>query len=255
MVWCRETESTAYAAWARTEDDCQTPIWPLINAKGLKLRLDGLVNNDQPYAASAVLTPREEADIVDACKELNRHGQGVSRKELGNMVLESLELRPVINAGRNYTPLSHNAKEMVASGKVGSSWFTNFFAEHRDISERQPCPEEIARAKWMTKENSLKHFEFLGACLRRAGILVDGKIIDPRRVLNSDECPNPYGGTGGRGSVVAAVGDPCRRLVSAARQHSSLDVSSVLCIGLDGHLFDPHLIFTGKHIQRQMVPT
>ena len=82
MAWCQETGSTAYGAWVRTEDDNQTRLWPLINAKGLKLRMDGLVNNDQPYAASAVLTPTEEADIVLACKELNRHGQGVSRKVL-----------------------------------------------------------------------------------------------------------------------------------------------------------------------------
>ena len=49
---------------------------------------------------------------------------------------------------------------------------------------------------------------------------------------------------------IAAVGEPCKKLVSAARQHTSLDA----CVGLDGYLYDPHLIFSGKHIQRQMVP-
>ena len=68
----------------------------------------------------------------------------------------------------------------------------------------------------MTKENSLKHFDFLGGALARAEIIdpVTGKITDPRRVLNSDECPNPFGGTGHRDKVVAAVGEPCKKLVS-----------------------------------------
>eukprot|EP00966_Prymnesium_polylepis_P216251 5006150-Prymnesium_polylepis.1 len=72
--------------------------------------------------------------------------------------------------------------------------------------------------------------------LARAGLLKDGLIIDPRRILNSDECPNPWQGTGGRSKVLAEVGKPCVKLITAAREHSSLDV----CVGLDGHLFGPH---------------
>ena len=249
MAWCQEHGKTAYAASVRLGEDDST-LWPLISEKGLRNRLSGKVDNAQPFKASAVLTFQEETDIVEACKELNRHGQGVDRADLGRMVLESLELRPLINRGRNYQPLSHNAKEMLKKGDVGQGWFTHFFANHKDIAEKAPCAEEIARAKWMTKENSLLHFKRLGECLTRAGVLVDGQIMDPRRVLNSDECPNPWGGTGGHKKVVGAVGEPCRRLVSAAREHTSLDV----CIGLDGYLFGAHLIFGGKLIQRQMIP-
>ena len=250
MAWCKEGSHTAYAASVLLADDGQGPRWPLITKQSLHTRLTGQVDNAQPFAHSSVLTMAEEADIVSACKDLNRHGQGISRVDLGHMVLESLELRPLVNRGRKYTPLSFNAKQMLESGVVHQSWFVNFFANHPDISERKPCPEEIARAKWMTKENSLKHFDFLRGALTRVGILVDGKIADPRRVLNSDECPNPWGGTGERGKVIAAVGEPCKKLVSAARQHTSLDA----CVGLDGFLYDPHLIFSGKNIQRQMVP-
>eukprot|EP00966_Prymnesium_polylepis_P218611 5059915-Prymnesium_polylepis.1 len=103
----------------------------------------------------------------------------------------------------------------------------------------------------MTKANSLAHFGRLDAFLRSVGVMdADGKIPDPRRVLNSDECPNPWQGTGGRSKIVAAVGDPCRKLIAAAREHSTLDVA----IGLDGHLYGPHVIFKGKLLQRQMIP-
>ena len=250
MAWCTAKEKSAYAASILTSDDEQGLRWPLISERGLRERLTGKVDNAQPFKSSAVLTAAEEHAIVEACKDLNRHGQGVDRADLGRMVLESLELRPLINKGRKYEALSHNAKEMLKCGSVGQGWFTHFFAKHTDISEKSPCSEEIARAKWMTKENSLLHFKRLGDLMARAGVLVDGQIVDPRRVLNSDECPNPWGGTGGHKKVVGAVGEPCRRLVSSAREHTSLDV----CVGLDGRLFGAHMIFSGKHIQRQMVP-
>ena len=102
----------------------------------------------------------------------------------------------------------------------------------------------------MTPHVSGAHFAKLRVALEKAGILVAGKILDPRRVLNSDECPNPWRGTGDRGKLIAGVGQPCRKLVSAARQHTSLDV----LVGLDGWLADPHLIFAAVHIQREMIP-
>ena len=42
----------------------------------------------------------------------------------------------------------------------------------------------------------------------RAGIMdADGKITRPAtRLLNSDECPNPWRGTGDRGKLIAEVG-------------------------------------------------
>ena len=88
------------------------------------------MDNAQPFARSAVLTVAEEAAIVEASKDLNCHGQGIGRKELGQ--------------------------------------------------------------------------------------------------------------------------EPCKKLVSAARQHTSLDA----CVDLDGYLYDPHLTISGKHIQRsdRLVP-
>eukprot|EP00966_Prymnesium_polylepis_P321685 7377993-Prymnesium_polylepis.1 len=103
----------------------------------------------------------------------------------------------------------------------------------------------------MTPEVSAAHFAKLRATLQCAGLLDElGRITDPRRVLNSDECPNPWRGTGHRGRVVGEVGKPCVKLVSAAREHTTLDV----LVGMDGHLYDAHLIFKGEYIQRQMIP-
>ena len=78
----------------------------------------------------------------------------------------------------------------------------------------------------------------------------EGNILDPRRMLNSNECPNPWRGTGDRGKVIGEAGKPCVKLVTSARQHTSLDV----LIGMDGHLYGPHIIFQEAWVQKQMIP-
>ena len=107
--------------------------------------LVGLDARAMAAAHNHVLTPEEERDIVATCKELNSFGQGIAREHLSNLVVDSLKLRSVLNKGRNYTPLSHNAKQVLAAGEVGLSFFTRFFADHEDISERRPCAEAWAR--------------------------------------------------------------------------------------------------------------
>lgn len=250
MAWAESNDKKAWAT-ANRKDEHGNLVWPLISVSALDQRMKGKVDNDNPYAAHQVLTAAEESDLVATCKELNSHGQGLDREHLGNLVLDCLKLRHVLNVGRDYKPLSHNAKKMLASGEVGQEWFTGFFSRNPTLSEKRPCAEEILRARWMTPTVSASHFEALRALLKRVDLLDDlGRITDPRRLLNSDECPNPWRGTGDRGKVIAEVGQPCKKLVSAARQHTSLDVM----IGLDGHLYAPHIIFAGVYIQRQMIP-
>ena len=39
-----------------------------------------LADNSDPHAGRKAMTTQEEVDLVDACKVLNRHGQGLTRK-------------------------------------------------------------------------------------------------------------------------------------------------------------------------------
>ena len=249
LLWCVTEEKQSYAADNRKDVD-GNKFWTLINRSGLQRRIDGEVDNTDPFAHNRTVTAREEADLVEVCKELNRHGQGVDRAHLGAMVIDSLRLRTTLNRGRHYSPLSRNAKEMLNAGFPSHHFFARFFADNPDISERNACNEEMLRIKWMTPKVSADHFLALKSCLQAAGIMVDGEITDSSRVLNSDECPNPWQGTGGRTKLIAAVGEPCKKIIHSARENTTLDVM----IGLDGYLFDPHLIFKGKHVQNQMIP-
>lgn len=249
MTWCREHEKGA-SAGAYRKDEHGDWVWPGISQGSLFRRLSGTVDNADPHAARRALLPAEELSIIEVITQKNAHGQGIDRKELGHLVVETLSLRPVLNVGRNYVPLNQAALKIVQAGVPGQDWFAEFFARNPSITEKHACNEEVLRAKWMTPAVSSNHFVKLGDMLARVGILVDGIIADPRRFLNSDECPNPWQGTGGRSKLLAEVGKPCVKLITAAREHSSLDV----CVGLDGHLFGPHVIFAGKVYQRQMIP-
>ena len=118
LLWCVTEEKQSYAADNRKDVD-GNKFCTLINRSGLQRRIDGEVDNTDPFAHNRTVTVREEADLVEVCKELNRHGQGVDRAHLGAMVIDSLRLRTTLNRGRDYTPLSHNTKEMLAAVHKG----------------------------------------------------------------------------------------------------------------------------------------
>ena len=52
----------------------------------------------------------------------------------------------------------------------------------------------------------------------------------------------------------ATVRTIVERHAGKVRLVSAFPVCTDFCVGLDGFLYDPHLIFSGKNIQRQMVP-
>ena len=139
-VWCKENNKRGYAAAHRLTDDGEK-FWPLVTQGSCNRRLDGMVDVDHPFSAHAVLTPQEEQDLVDTCKELSAHAQGVDREHLGKMVYDSLLLRADLNAGRDSTPLSHNARQILEAGEVGQGFFSRFFADHPDGTRRlsRPC--------------------------------------------------------------------------------------------------------------------
>jgi len=69
-AWCKENNKRGYAAAHRLADDGEW-FWPLVTEGSCNRRLDGRVNIDHPYSSHAVLTPEEEQDLVETCKELN----------------------------------------------------------------------------------------------------------------------------------------------------------------------------------------
>ena len=109
VAWCKAEGKNGYAASHRKGEDDDW-LWPLVTEGSVNRRLSGAVDVERPWQAHSVLTPEEEADLVETCKELNLFGQGVDREQMGKMVLDSLLLRPALNAGRDYTGLARLGK-------------------------------------------------------------------------------------------------------------------------------------------------
>eukprot|EP00962_Isochrysis_galbana_P007179 scaffold1932_cov162-Isochrysis_galbana.AAC.2 len=85
IAWCKckeDDKRTAYAAERRLNNHGNA-FWPDISKDGLARRIKGEVNNDRPWAKVGVLTPLEEADLVETCKMLNLHGQGTQPGSCG----------------------------------------------------------------------------------------------------------------------------------------------------------------------------
>ena len=77
--WCKASGKRGYAASHRTVDGTEDWLWPLVTEGSVNRRLNGTVDADHPFAAHSVLTPAEESDLVQACKELCAHAQGIGR--------------------------------------------------------------------------------------------------------------------------------------------------------------------------------
>ena len=103
VAWCEANNKKGYPASHRVDDQDKW-YWPLVTEGSCNRRLSGAVDVDHPFPSCAVLTPEEEHDLVETCKELNKHAQGVDCEQLGKMVYDSLLLRAELNAGPRQHP-------------------------------------------------------------------------------------------------------------------------------------------------------
>ena len=139
VAWCKENNKKGYPASHRMDDQGNW-YWPLVTEGSCNRRLAGAVDVDHPFSSRAVLTPEEEHDLVETCKELNKHAQGVDREQLGKMVYDSLLLRAELNAGRDSTPLSREHTSLdVCAGLDGSLYDAHLIFKGEYI-QRQMIP-------------------------------------------------------------------------------------------------------------------
>ena len=90
-------------------------MFPLIKDRGtIDRRLDGKTVNAKKEHLQ-ILTPDEERSIVEFIKNKNRCHQGVSRKQVGDLIVNVLKIRDYCNSknrgGRKFVKLSQNAQE------------------------------------------------------------------------------------------------------------------------------------------------
>lgn len=88
-------------------------------------RLDGKIITGCKKQYCSILTNEEEESVVRFVKNKNRCLQGINKKGLTNLILDSVKIRDYGNkkfkGGRRYNSLSVNAKRALQSGKLSRS--------------------------------------------------------------------------------------------------------------------------------------
>ena len=114
MEWCQGNAKRGTAA-------LKTGMFPLIKDRGtIDRRLDGKIKNAKKEHL-IVLLPAEEKEIVQFVKNKNRAHQGVSKKQVSDLIVDVLKIRQHVNmkakGGRRYAKLSSSARHVLSSGK------------------------------------------------------------------------------------------------------------------------------------------
>lgn len=110
VAWCKEHNKRGHAA-------LQTGMFSLIKDRGtIDRRLDGKTVNTKKENLQ-ILTPDEERSIVEFIKNKNRCHQGVSRKQVTDLIVDVLKIRDYCNSknrgGRKFVKLSGNAQHVI----------------------------------------------------------------------------------------------------------------------------------------------
>eukprot|EP00734_Pompholyxophrys_sp_LG126_P000220 Pompholyxophrys_sp_v1_NODE_55_length_2838_cov_7.592526.p1 type:complete len:650 gc:universal NODE_55_length_2838_cov_7.592526:2024-75(-) len=235
------------------------PRWPHVTLTQLKARYHGKINNYALYETRKALLPSEEAELVEFCKISCRMTHPLTDEELGEQVLHILRSRHAINqtAGPSKRkPLSHQAREILATSNVSPHFINRFKIDHAlEINSKTRQHFEIERAKALTSEKIEKDLAELVSELKRLGIADEnGKIADPRRVLNTDETPQPLdcqSENANAKKVLAGVGEKA----STLRSNSHAQVTITPTIDLAGNNYPPQFIFGDlKSYAKEEVP-
>jgi hypothetical protein len=213
----------------------------------------------RPYEDNLVITSAERKELVEYLVQHNKEAMGLKPADVSPIVIRILKARLQANKkeDRSSVPLSPNALTVLAKGCVGQAWFDLFHAEFQEeLARRKPQPVSIQRLMWCTENVVKDHFARLKSLLLRKGILVETTPgvwrIDGKRVVCKDEMPQPLDGGpgGGRGvKVYCCPRDVCRKLQAQNREHVTVDTT----IGMDGHIYWPHVIIDNKTIASDIV--
>eukprot|EP00968_Pinguiococcus_pyrenoidosus_P020480 scaffold2410_cov435-Pinguiococcus_pyrenoidosus.AAC.1 len=200
-----------------------------------------------------LLTYLEELQLVRWINAQALACDARTRTQITAKVREILKLRRRNNrrGGRRSQRLGKKALRVITGEPLGQSFFTRLFAAHREtIKWVRPDAEDLKRSLAANEDVVQAHFRgkygVLNA-LEQAGILVNGRIEDPRRVLNCDESPQfvDFGSDRG-GNVEKVAGSREKRRArtshNADRRCNTVDV----CWSLDGFQFGIHLILQRK---------
>lgn len=128
MAWMQAGDGrTAYAA-ANMKDNAGQALWPLVNEKGLRKRVAGEIDNDDPHASSRVLSPADEEEVVAVCRVASEAGP-LTQGTLSDAVLALLKAHSFRGE-----KLSFNARQVLKAGRCQKDFFLSWDKAHPDLA-------------------------------------------------------------------------------------------------------------------------
>ncbi|XP_066924340.1 uncharacterized protein [Clytia hemisphaerica] len=218
VEWCKINGKKGYSA-------LKTGRFPLIKDRGtIDRRLkEKKINSKKEH--QRILTPEEERSVVEFAKNKNRCHQGISRRDITNLIIDVLKIRQHCNlklrGGRKFVKLSANAK-------------------HTLEKERDDLAEELISCEIFKNAEKVEPGVWTGD-------------IDTSRVFNHDETPQfvNYGVDATQsGLAYAARGESCKKMMRENRE--SVTICPV--VSLAGEMAVSQVLFSGKGITTHMCP-
>ena len=172
------------------------------------------------------MTNQEERSVVSHKKNMNICNQGMSRREVKDIIIQILNLRRFsLNKYGRFKSLSKAAKDTLVSGNLSHSFWRLFEANHPDVKRKRQGTLSMNQALNCTGQMAIKHLDDLAEELVRLGIFTNavqdapGKCsgnIDLNRIYNHYKTPQSvnYGvdGTANR-LVYAGIGEECKLMI------------------------------------------
>ena len=227
--------------------------------------LDG-ANIGENKSHLSILTSDEENSIVLYAKNKNRCLQGITKKELSTVILNTLKYRmhanKTVKNHRLYRKLSPNAVRAINTSKLSRSFWSRFMAKHPSLTQKRQGTVSMNRALNCTRAMAENHLNELAEELSNAGIRKNCKkssegvwhgVIDTKRVFNHDETPQfvNYGVDGSAsGLVFAGKGDSCNQMIRENRDCVTIHP----LVSCAGDVVICHIILSGKGITSKMAP-
>lgn len=255
IKFCADHEVGAKEALARNKN-----VWPLIKATALHNRIHKKVVTSLEWATQSMLTPTERRDLADCMEAAGKAGFGFDREERNQTVVDILIHRDSQNrkGGRKVVKLNKTARQCIARGRPGKSFWQNFFVEFNDrLHITAEKVTSIQRLKQCTKAVAAKHVDDLIELLTEKGIydplhhcIAEGK---EGNIIWEDEMGQFFQFrllSGNDRNIVGAKGVPAKSAESENRQQFSYDGA----IGGDMHVYEFHLLFRAENFSADMAP-
>ena len=210
----------------------------------------------QPRPQWAILTPIETQRLVQWVLACASNDNPAVEREVSDQVRRMLLCRRLFNRKKKGSYSSAKLVDLstaemriaIDGGDLSHTWFQGFYAANPSCQLKTAHKQESMRVGKQREPTVERHFfgEFgLQVHLTKRGIMVDGVIVDKRRLLNGDEMPAFLDFLTHNTKALGERGKPLQKSTLENREC----VTVMMCADLGGFVYGPQYLIARKHFQ------